>query len=414
MVDANLAETSFGSQPQRSLRGSLTLTQLLYSNQALANLSIQHKLQEAREFDREIIRLDVALDGALAYLNVLRAQTFERIQLENVRLTRSNLELARVRETLGQSGPAEVLRLESQIATNRKDLIQASAQRRTTEIALNQLLNQPLEEEFITTESEVDDPELLLATFPYLPYVRNPQLFDLFRNFITREGLLDAPELQAFDAAIEAQELAHRTTRRAFWSPTLAFQAGLNSQLAAGGAGTTGLTLPEEFGTAFPEANDTHWNLGLNLSFPIFRGGGKRADRGVASETLARLRTERELTRTLVEQRIRTAAELAGGSYGSISQANEAADTAQRSLELVTDAYARGAVSILDLLDAQNAALVSREAAANAVYDFLIDLMNTQRAIGHFDFFRTPDGLADFLQRMDDYFRTAGIIVNLD
>ncbi len=399
---------------QRSLRGSLALTQLLYSDQTLANLSIQHKLQEAREYDRETTRLDVALDVALAYLNVLRSQTFERILLENVRLTRSNLELARVREALGQSGPAEVLRWESQIATNRKDQIQASAQRRTAKIALNQLLNRPLEEEFITTESEVDDPELLLAAFRYLAYVRNPQLFDIFRNFMTREGLLGAPELQAFDAAIGAQELAHRTTRRAFWSPTIALQAGLNSQLAAGGAGTSGLTLPPEFGTAFPEANDTHWNLGLNLSFPIFRGWGKRADRGVASESLARLRTERALTRNLVEQRIRTAVELAGGSYGSISQANEAADAAQRSLELVTDAYARGAVSILDLLDAQNAALVTREVGANAVYDFLIDLMSAQRAIGQFDFFRTPDGLADFQRRMDDYFRTAGIIVDLD
>ena len=132
----------------------------------------------------------------------------------------------------------------------------------------------------------------------------------------------------------------------------------------------------------------------------------------MASETLARLRTERELTRNLVEQRVRIVVELAGGSYASIEQANLAADAAQRTRELVTDAYGRGAVSILDLLDAQNAALVTREVAANAVYDFLIDLMQAQRAIGQFDFFRTPEDLADFEQRMDDYFRTAGFVVD--
>lgn len=413
LVDKNLAETSFGTQPQRSLNGSLTLTQLLYSDRALGNLSIQHTLQDAREFDRETVKLDVALEVAVAYLNVLRAKTFERIQLENVRLTRSNLELARVREALGQSGPAEVLRWESQIATNRKNQIVASAQRRASEIALNQLLNRPLEEDYVTAESELDDPAVLLDAFRYLPYVNNPQSFEIFRNFMTREALVNAPELHAFDAAIEAQEIVHRITRRAFWSPTIAVKGGLNSQLAKGGAGADGgLVLPPELGAAFPEANDTHWNLGLSLTFPIFQGWGKRADRGVASETLARLRTERASAHTLIEQRIRTAVELAGGSYGSIQQANEAAVAAERSRELVTDAYARGAVSILDLLDAQNAALVTREVAANAVYDFLIDLMQAQRAIGQFDFFRTPDDLADFEQRMDDYFRAAGFIVD--
>ena len=416
-VDKNRAETSLGSQPQRSLQGALTLTQILYSDAAFSNLSIQNTLQEAREFDRETLKLDVALDVAVTYLNVLRAKAFERIQVENVRLTRSNLELARVRETLGQSGPAEVLRWESQIATSRKDLILASADRRTAEIALNQLLNRPLEEEFLTAESELADPAILLnlTVDRYLPYTNNPQFYEIFRNFMTREGLLNAPELLAFDTAIEAQEIAHRITRRAFWTPTVALQAGLNSQLVKSGAGSEGgLMLPPEFGAAFPEANDTHWNVGLSLTFPIFQGGGKRADRGVASETLARLRTERELTRNLVEQRVRTAVELGGASFGSIEQANLAADAAERTRELVTDAYARGAVSILDLLDAQNAALITREVAANAVYDFLIDLMQMQRAIGQFDFFRTPDNLADFVQRLDDYFRTAGIVVDLD
>ena len=415
VVDKNLAETSFGSQPQRSLQGALTLTQILYSDAAFSNLSIQRTLQEARTFDRETLQLDVALDVAVAYLNVLRAKAFERIQLENVRLTRSNLELARVRETLGQSGPAEVLRWESQIATNRQNQILTSAERRAAEIALNQLLNRPLEEEYITAESELEDPAILidLNVDRYLPYVNNPQFFDIFRDFMTREALVSAPELLAFDKAIEAQETAHRITRRAFWSPTVALQGGLNSQLVKSGAGSEGgLMLPPEFGAAFPEANDTHWNVGVSLTFPIFQGGGKRADRGMASETLARLRTERELTRNLVEQRVRTAVELAGGSFGSIEQANQAADAAERTRELVTDAYARGAVSILDLLDAQNAALVTREVAANAVYDFLIDLMQLQRSTGAFDFFRTPDELADFIQRLDDYFRTAGFIVN--
>ena len=41
-----------------------------------------------------------------------------------------------------------------------------------------------------------------------------------------------------------------------------------------------------------------------------------------------------------------------------------------------------GVLSIIDLLDAQSAALVAEQSAANATYQFLLDLMEAERAIG--------------------------------
>ena len=54
-----------------------------------------------------------------------------------MKLSRSNLELARVRQQIGFSGSAEVYRWESQIATARKRAIEANARRNAAEIALN-------------------------------------------------------------------------------------------------------------------------------------------------------------------------------------------------------------------------------------------------------------------------------------
>ena len=84
------------------------------------------------------------------------------------------------------------------------------------------------------------------------------------------------------------------------------------------------------------------------------------------------------------------------------------ATAAKKNLDLVTDAYSRGAVSILDLLDAQNAALIAEETATNAVFDFLIDLMNLQRSLGGFDFFLDEQGLDGWLERLQHYIRNAG------
>ena len=53
-------------------------------------------------------------------------------------------------------------------------------------------------------------------------------------------------------------------------------------------------------------------------------------------------------------------------------------------------------LSILDLIDAQNAALVAEQSAATAVYDYLIDLMDAHRASGRFGLFMEPAELAAF------------------
>ena len=86
-IDDDRAAASFGSQPERSVTASASLTQLLFSEPALANLSIQKRLQEAREHDFETLRLDIALDAATTYLNLMRAKALERVQRNNVERT---------------------------------------------------------------------------------------------------------------------------------------------------------------------------------------------------------------------------------------------------------------------------------------------------------------------------------------
>ena len=89
--------------------------------------------------------------------------------------------------------------------------------------------------------------------------------------------------------------------------------------------------------------------------------------------------------------RIRTGLHNIGATYPSIRLAKKASDAATSNLKLVTESYRVGSVSFIDLIDAQNAALSAELSAANAVYDFLIDLMEVQRATARFDFFVSPD-----------------------
>jgi outer membrane protein TolC len=410
VIDRDRASSSFGSMGQNQVSGSLTFTQLLYSEQARAGYFAEQRLQEARERERATLRLDVILEAAQTYLDVLRAKTAERIRRDNLELTRRNLERARTRLELGAAGPGEVYRWQSQIANNRKDLIAASAVRNQAEIALNRVLNRPLEEGFSTVEASLDDPDLAFNYESLRPFIDNRQGFALFRRFVTGEALEASPELSRLDRYIEAQNRQILATKRAFYVPTVGAQADLTGFKNSGPGSSNPLIdiAPPEIELTQP--NNLNWSVGVSASLPLFQGGALRARRTQAEIDLDELTIQREAARQRVEQRVRSAMHATMASWAGIDLARQAAEAARNNFELVADAYGEGLVDIINLLDAQNQALTADLAAATAVYDFLYDLMGVQRASGEFDFFRSPDDRARFLDQMRIFFEENGYV----
>jgi outer membrane protein TolC len=409
-IDQDRAEASFGSQPERTVSGSATLQQLLYSDAALGNVRIQSRLQEARVFDRERVMLDVALEAAESFLGVLRAQTLLDIQKENARLTESNLEIARRRQTIGVSGPAEVYRWESQLANNRREVNAADQRLRAARAALNRVLHRPLEEPFLVEEPDLDDPSLRTGRGRLLPYVDNPRSFGVFRDFAVKEGLAASPELKSLDEAIAAKERELLVARRSFWSPDIALFGDITRQLSESGAGTEGLELKLQSDTppiSFPEADDTDWSAGVTFSLPLYTGGERAARLRRARQELAQLRLERESAAEAIELRIRLSMYDVATSSPAIEWNRDAAEAARKNLELVTDVYSQGLASIIDLLDAQNSALVADQLAANAEYDFLTDLMRSQRTLNNFDFFLSSEEREAWFDRLEAFFEEA-------
>ncbi len=404
-IDRDRAESSFGLQPVWTSAGSVGVSQLLFSDGARARATIERHVQTSREQSREELRLDVAQGAAVGYLDVLRAKAFERIQRENLTLTRSNLELAQSRRRIGVARASEVIRWENQIAINRRSVIEAGAARSVAEIALNRLLQRPLEEPFETAEVDLDDPALLANAATVEAYIDNPFAFAIFRDFMAAEALARSPELRQLDAAIAARERAALAARRAFWAPTVAAGGDLTAVQTAGG-----LESVDARDLPFPitRPNALNWSFGVSASLPLFTGGARRAERARAEVELDELGLARRAAAERVEQRLRTVLHRAGASWAGIDLAADAADAARRNLALVTDAYEQGVLSILDLIDAQNAALVAEQSAATAVYDYLVDLMDVHRASGRFGLFMEPAGLAAFADRLRAFFRDAG------
>jgi outer membrane protein TolC len=375
------------------------VTQVLFSDDVLTGVDTQRLVQLSREHELEQSRLDVTLDSAQAYLNLLRAETFERIQRDNLKLTRHNLELARTRESIGVSGASEVYRWESQIATSQKNVLEAQSSVTLARIALNQLRHRPLDEPFVTQETGLEDPNLSVSAGPFPQYLDNTHAVNVFQDLLVQEGISQAPELLALEALIGAQRRVRQNARRAQRLPDVLASAGVNHRLTESGAGADALS-------ARPD-DDTEWTATLSLAFPLYAGGAKRAALVQATEELARLNLVRKSVTEQIEQRIRSAVHVAVTSFRSIQLTRAAAEAARKNLDLVTDAYSRGVLSILDLLDAQNATLVAELSASNAVFDFLVDLMEVQRAVGRFDFLLPRDQQTQWLSKLKQRFESS-------
>ncbi len=399
------AAASLGQHAQREAAGKIVFSQAIYDDAAWAQYRISQYQEKGSYAERRRTELEVVLRATTAYLNVLRSKAIARVERENLSLTRSNLDVAQLRERVGASGLSDVYRWQAELAQSRRRVLDSDANVQVASLELNSVLNRPLEEPFQAADAGTDDPALLISEPRLLGYLGNPATFAVFRDFAVQEGVKASPELQGIELQMAAEARRGTSAKRSYFIPTLTLEGGASSVLGRDGSGAEPPTIA---GLAIPRGPDETWSLQLKATLPLFSGFNQQAQVARANSEVERLNVSRQSAALGVSQQIRSALQLAAASWANIAQARLAAEAARKNLDLVSDAYARGAVNVITLLDAQQSALEANEAAANAVYDFLIDLMNAQRASGQFDFFYSDDERRDYYQRLDAFFQAAG------
>ncbi|HEY6951359.1 MAG TPA: TolC family protein [Bacteroidota bacterium] len=422
-IDQDRAQA--GMQPER--RGTFDVggTQVLFSEPALANVSIQSSLQDSRESDLELTRLNAVTDGAATYLNYLRTRKSYYILLDNLKLTRSNLELAQIRQSTGAAGPEEPLRWEVEIASLRKSVMDTYSQMNQVLLALKQAMNVPLIYIVNIEDVSLEDTSLFLSNKKLLSYLEDPLSFNLLTDVLVQEGIARSNELRQLDAVITAQQRSLSSARYSLFLPTVAAFAGytntyykstVNSPFQLTNLPAPPSSLPPELpvylGQLFsavspriPDRND--WNVGIQLSFNLFQGFSTSAHEEQASETLQQYRVQRAAVQDKVALRVRAQMESVKAAYFAIQQSHLEQQAAGKGLELVTEAYSRGAVPILSLLDAQNSSLRADLVAANTFYDFFVAYIQLERAIGQIDILMTPEARQQVLDRVLQAMKTA-------
>lgn len=389
-IDRNRAESAMGLQPWKQVSAGMRVSQVLLSDPTVSQARAANRLYEGATQQEEAVRLDTIETVANRYIQLLQARALLAIEADNLKLTLSNLELARVRRQVGASGPEELYRWQAQAAAQRATVLRALSDVDTARMALNQTLSEPMTAQWLPEDLEVGTNGYYFLAGRLEPLLNDDRERIALGKHCAELALRQAPELAALDRQIEAQRIQLGQYRRRFVVPELAAEFTYDRVLERAAFDAAGSETDED------QANE--WMVGLQATLPLFQGGGRYFQVKQASADLERLLESRRQTEQLIEQRVLSVLASLDSSYPNMQLQHEAAEAANANLEVVRDKYARGGVSILDLLDAQSEAFRANQNAVLAVYAYLQGIFNLQRAMAWFELDRSEAEKDDWIE----------------
>jgi len=369
----------------------VSLSQNIYSDRSWADYTISKLNLTAVDYQIKAQALDTLNLAGFSYLSLVQAQAQEAVQRSNLDLTRHHLNLAKSRERIGTAGRGEVLRWNSEIARNKQDLLDFQSRRLRATTALNRALNRPVIEAVDTANPKIKSLLEFMNNPEMLKYFDTPKAWQNFQHYHLRKAVDNAPELNFFQPRLAAQEREIVSNRRSYYIPDVTLNGRYERDLGRNGAGS------DLSGTGLDR---DAWTVGVQATLPLFSGGSRQSRLSRSKYRLQQLKIDQSSVKLRVKSLMATALQKVEASFPTIALSRTAETNAKENLKLVADQYARGSVSITQLIDAQNAALVARLDASVARYTFLIDLIDVLRASADFSLILNPAGKQNLLSQL--------------
>ncbi|MEK7270876.1 MAG: TolC family protein [Planctomycetota bacterium] len=276
-------------------------------------LSFATAIAEARRRGAEEAARLLYAETATAFYGVLVADSENKARTETIRLSRERLREVEGRVANGLARKSEALVLKAQIATDEAARARAETDEKSARILLGFLLGRPV------PGALADD-----APAETLPDKPDAAIEEAFARRSDLKGAGWA--VRAADERVGMVEADYRPSLWAF----------ANRYLYRDGY--------------MPTIEDTHWDAGVSLEWPLFEGGATRVrDRQARSERrdaeLSASRLKRE-----VDRDVRTAFEQARFAASVLSTVEEGFKAAEENYRAVEGEYRQGLATNLEVL----------------------------------------------------------------
>lgn len=394
MIDETRARAALGQEPERLASGGAVLEQLLFSEPALAAIAVAGSLDRARRAELEVESLDLALDVAREFLDLLRLDASGEVLQADLELARAQRDRAVRGEAAGAVGRGEVARFEAELAQARERLEQVAADRERLAIALNRRLGRDPAAPLVPAEPDLTRPGWLGADARFAAVLDTPASLAAWQERLVTAALRDSAELEAIGELRQAARRELTSRRRAFWLPEVGLEARYTSELSRSGEGErapwessnplvqAGVGVLEGAGVSLPETGRDQWSVGVSARLPLYAGGRRSIQRDRAAARLEQVAVEDAEARLGLEARLRAASVELAAAWRRIALRDEARDHAEEALRLAEVAWQEGVLPQVALIDARTTARQAGLAAAEGRWQALQALVHLQRALG--------------------------------
>lgn len=324
----------FTTQGIFSLSPSLSSNVTIYNGFRLKNLIRQSEVDLlASQSDLDNNKITLILNIATAYLQVL--SDYETLESARIQLVSTQEQRDRTAKLVkaGSLAQADLLQLESQIATQERTVVNAENSLDISYLNLRSIMNLPADEEF-----EIQRPELAPPTEVNLPTLS--EIINYAQN--------TQPSVEAADLRIRSAQI-NQAVAQAGKLPSLSAGAGMGTGYTSGLViGGEPVSLADQFSRQFGG------NVGLSLNVPIYNRGQNETSIQQAKIGIENAQLNADIVRQDLQVTIQQSyvdVENAYSSYVSIERQIEALDLTFQNTE---KQFNLGLVNSVDYLVAQN------------------------------------------------------------
>ncbi|PIE77390.1 MAG: hypothetical protein CSA15_12990 [Candidatus Delongbacteria bacterium] len=396
-LDPELAKLSQGSNAEITTSGNLSLQQLVFSEKANTNIRVGKKVLKAQKEKLNTEELDIVFDAVKAYFNLLILKSNVTIQLNNLSLTKYNLKIAEENYNAGKSGITDLLRFKSQKAQNTQMLVESINRLQKSYNYLNLLTDNELNYRIDIKDAKIRDNIFKEYNYDgFMEIVNNPLLRLKLLDFLVDEALRNSPEIKQLSYNLEMVEEKRELYGWKRFLPQVAIQGQYNYQFSKSGKGSS-------YPQGYPTPPDGSYNIGLNVTIPLFDKNSNNINRETALIQKDQLEINRKNYKKSISLNIRHSILSLIDEISNIELSKVSEEAAKKALELTQNAYSEGAVNIVQLIDAQNNYMKTQEAKTNASYNYLIQMVQLERYLGNYFLLDSEDEIADFEKRFLEF-----------
>lgn len=404
------------------------LEQVIYSPALVTNILVKKKMVDFSKQEEFLTEQNMGIDVALLYIETLMLENMVTVQKEEVKESRENLAIARVREKMGNCGREEALRWATQLLSEEEELLGMTADLKNLKIAINKLLNKDQKESFKLASLKANDASFYTKDIKIIDYVITPKALEQFTEMLIGEAYRVAPELSKLRAAKKMKQYEMAMYYQKFILPdaklNLTYTSLLNREFAkdtvipsadmrspaaivAPGNGNTYLR-----GTpiTLPHSDATNLQLGIFAQWKPIEGGTKIAEIARLKAEIEELDRYQDQAKTAIEEHIRGTINKAVAGYFSIEKNYKAMSASGENFKKVQDMYLKGEIPITHMLDAQNVYKTSRIKAMNSQYEFFKELFWVQRGICAVDWAKASPEAKQFIESVKQKLEKRGDI----